>query len=228
MEHKSLAIIPARGGSKGLKKKNLRLLGGKPLIAYAIEVARAGNCFDEIMVSTEDEEIAEAARAYGASVPFLRPNEFAQDKSSLQDVIDDVLERYRADGYVPDVIGTMLPTSPFRSAKMVREMTLACLRTHCRFISTVRRIQQSAIFTRAETEETYAPMGDLNKIMPGAYCRVYGAYQARRLAAHLPSEQLRIYELKHPAEWVDIDTKADLELAERIIEKGLYQFDYEN
>src|SRR5919107_3363259 len=78
---RALAIIPARGGSKSVPRKNLKLLGGKPLIAWTIEAARAASELDRCIVSTDDEEIAEVARAHGADVPFLRPAELAQDST---------------------------------------------------------------------------------------------------------------------------------------------------
>lgn len=76
-----VALIPARGGSKGLPRKNIRLLGGKPLIAYAIEVAQASELIDRVIVSTEDAEIADVAREFGAEVPFTRPAKLADDNS---------------------------------------------------------------------------------------------------------------------------------------------------
>ena len=78
---RALAVIPARGGSKQVPRKNLKLLGGKPLIQWSIEAARAATELDRCIVSTDDEEIAEVARSLGADVPFLRPAEFAQDNT---------------------------------------------------------------------------------------------------------------------------------------------------
>ncbi|MCB0625671.1 MAG: acylneuraminate cytidylyltransferase family protein, partial [Saprospiraceae bacterium] len=76
---KVLGVIPARGGSKGVPKKNVKLLGGKPLIAYSIEAARAAKRLTRVIVSTDDEEIAEVSRRWGADAPFLRPAELATD-----------------------------------------------------------------------------------------------------------------------------------------------------
>ncbi|MEP2791427.1 MAG: pseudaminic acid cytidylyltransferase, partial [Kangiellaceae bacterium] len=82
-----VAIIPARGGSKRIPRKNIKLFHGKPLIAYSIEAAIASNCFDKIIVSTDDEEIASVAKQYGAEVPFVRPNKIADDYATTMDVI---------------------------------------------------------------------------------------------------------------------------------------------
>lgn len=94
----NLAIIPARSGSKGLKNKNIKLLDGKPLLAYTIEAAIDSGVFDEVMVSTDSEEYAKIAIEYGAKVPFLRSQENSKDTSSSWDVVFEVLEFYRHQG----------------------------------------------------------------------------------------------------------------------------------
>jgi len=86
----NLAIIPARGGSKRIPRKNIKDFLGKPIIAYSIEAAFQSKLFDEVMVSTDDQEIAQVALKYGAKVPFLRSNENANDIATLADVIDEV------------------------------------------------------------------------------------------------------------------------------------------
>ena len=84
---KSICFIGARGGSKGVKRKNIRLLDGKPLIAYTIESALDSKCFEHVIVSTDDKEIASIAKKYGAIVPFLRPKKLANDHSGMSDVL---------------------------------------------------------------------------------------------------------------------------------------------
>lgn len=119
---KIVAIIPARGGSKGVPRKNIKELAGKPLIAYTIEEAKKSNYIDRVVVSTEDTEIAEVARQYGAEIPFLRPKELAQDGSSSLSVIlhaIDYLEK--REGYLPSIIVFLQPTSPFRKAEHIDE-----------------------------------------------------------------------------------------------------------
>ena len=95
---KNLAIIPARSGSKGLKDKNIKLLNGKPLMAYTIEAAIQSKMFDEVMVSTDSEEYADIAKKYGAKVPFMRSSELSNDTASSWDLVRDVLHKYKKDG----------------------------------------------------------------------------------------------------------------------------------
>jgi len=107
-----LAIIPARGGSKGVPRKNIAPLGGKPLIAWTIEAALAARCVSRTIVSTDSPEIAEAARAAGADVPFLRPDHLASDTATTLDVIAHA--RQACPGF--DVLLVLQPTSPLRRA----------------------------------------------------------------------------------------------------------------
>ena len=95
---RTLALIPARGGSKGLPHKNVLEVGGKPLIAWSIEAALASAHIDAVVVTTDDEQIAEVARAYGAEVPFLRPAELALDTSPSIDAVLHALDALAADG----------------------------------------------------------------------------------------------------------------------------------
>jgi CMP-N,N'-diacetyllegionaminic acid synthase len=109
---KRLAIIPARGGSKGVPGKNIKALGGKPLIAWTIEAARSSGLFDSILVDTDDQKIADAAEQAGVAVPRLRPAELAKDNTPMLDVIRYVLDSNP--GY--DTIVLLQPTCPFRTA----------------------------------------------------------------------------------------------------------------
>lgn len=109
-----LAIIPARGGSKGVPKKNLRTIAGKPLIAWSIEQARNCKLIDRVIVSTDSKEIATTAEEYGAEVPFLRPTILAQDITPTEPVMLHVLDELNQEGYQPDAIILLQPTSPLR------------------------------------------------------------------------------------------------------------------
>jgi CMP-N-acetylneuraminic acid synthetase len=111
---KILAIIPARGGSKGIPRKNIRPLCGKPLIAWTIEQAIQSKLLNRVIVSTEDEEIAQISRQYGAEVPFLRPVEYAQDHSPSSEAVLHVLDTLEAQGDAYDIIVLLEPTSPLR------------------------------------------------------------------------------------------------------------------
>lgn len=109
---KNLAIIPARGGSKRIPHKNIKPFMGKPIIAYSIEVALTSGLFNEVMVSTDDHEIAEVAKQYGASVPFVRTEKTANDYATLADVIREVLDGYSEQGQQFDNMCCILATSP--------------------------------------------------------------------------------------------------------------------
>jgi len=116
-----IAIIPARSGSKGLKDKNIRLLNGKPLLAYSIEVAVESGLFDTVHVSTDSEEYAKIASAYGADEPFLREKKNAGDASSSWDVVREVLKAYKKIGKEFDLCFLLQPTSPLRTAEDLKE-----------------------------------------------------------------------------------------------------------
>lgn len=116
---KSIAIIPARGGSKRIPRKNIKLFLGKPIISYAIELAISSKLFDEIIVSTDDTEIADIARKYGASVPFMRSKNTSDDYAPLVDVIEEVKEQYKMKSI--DYICCILPTSPLISLDALNE-----------------------------------------------------------------------------------------------------------
>jgi len=110
---KNIAIIPARGGSKRIPGKNIKNFLGKPIIAYSIEAAINSGLFDEIMVSTDDDEIASIARQYGAKVPFLRNPETADDHATITDVLVEVLDQYNNQNIHFDYVCCLLPTAPF-------------------------------------------------------------------------------------------------------------------
>jgi CMP-N,N'-diacetyllegionaminic acid synthase len=116
-----LALIPARGGSKGIPRKNLLRLAGKPLIQYSIEQALASTRITRTIVSTDDEEIAQVAREAGAEVPFMRPAEFAQDRSLDLDVFRHALTTLGAAGYQCDCVVHLRPTGPVRRVVLVDE-----------------------------------------------------------------------------------------------------------
>lgn len=119
MNYQVLTIIPARGGSKGVPKKNIKILAGKPLIAWTIEAVKRAKYAGRIIVSTDNEEIAAIAREYGAEVPFLRPEEISRDLSTDQDFVIYTLDKLQEEGYVPDIVARFSPTTPLRDADTV-------------------------------------------------------------------------------------------------------------
>lgn len=113
-----LAIIPARGGSKGIKNKNIRRFDKLPLVAHTILMARKARCLERIIVSTDSPEISKIAKQYGAEVPFLRPANLARGGSQIADAVQHVVKEVKKlDGYSPDYIMLLQPTSPLRQTK---------------------------------------------------------------------------------------------------------------
>ncbi len=118
---KRLAMITARGGSKRIPRKNIKEFNGKPIMAYSIEAALKSGVFDEVMVSTDDEEIAEIAKKYGASVPFMRSEKTSNDFATTVDVIDEVINEYHNRGTDFDMFACIYPTAPFVTADRLKE-----------------------------------------------------------------------------------------------------------
>ena len=118
---KTLCIIPARGGSKRIPRKNIKPFMGKPIIAYSIDAALGSGIFDEVMVSTDDADFAAVARQYGANVPFMRSAATANDYASTEDVIIEVLDEYKKQGKVFDNLCCLYSTAPFVTAGRLKE-----------------------------------------------------------------------------------------------------------
>lgn len=126
---KNLCVIPARGGSKRIPRKNVKSFLGKPMLAYSIETALATGLFDEIMVSTDDDEIAEVAKQFGAKVPFMRSKETASDFATTADVLKEVIAKYKEEGKIFDNFCCFYATAPLVQSKDV--------------VSAFKRLQQS-------------------------------------------------------------------------------------
>ena len=122
----TLAMITARGGSKRIPRKNIKDFNGKPIMAYSIEAAINSGVFDEVMVSTDDEEIADIARKYGAKVPFMRSEKTSNDFATTVDVIEEVIDTYHEKGQDFEIFTCIYPTAPFitsdRLKKAVEEL----------------------------------------------------------------------------------------------------------
>ncbi|AVD86526.1 MULTISPECIES: pseudaminic acid cytidylyltransferase [Pseudomonas] len=116
-----LAVIPARGGSKRIPRKNIKLFCGKPMIAWSIEAALASGCFDKVIVSTDDQEIAAVAREWGADVPFMRPAELADDFAGTLPVVKQAVEAMSSAGEVADFVCCLYATAPFVTPEALTE-----------------------------------------------------------------------------------------------------------
>lgn len=150
---KFLAIIPARGGSKGLPGKNIKELNGKPLIAYSIEAAINSKVFDRIIVSTDDEKIAEIALKYGAEVPFLRPEELATDTADSMDVLFHTINFLKDKGEEYDYIMKLQPTSPLRTEKEILEATKLLFEKKAESIVSISECEHHPLWTNVLDED---------------------------------------------------------------------------
>jgi len=133
----SIAIITARGGSKRIPKKNIRDFCGKPIIAYSIEAALGAGIFDEVMVSTDSEEIAEIAKRYGASVPFMRSEATSSDYATTRDVLLEVIDEYKKLGKEYDSLCCIYPTAPFLTSEKLKDAMELFEKSDCDSLITV-------------------------------------------------------------------------------------------
>lgn len=226
---KVLAIIPARGDSKGLPGKNIMKLCGTPLIGYSIRVALSARNIDRVIVSTDNEEIAEVARGLGAEVPFLRPRPLAGDKSLISEAVFHVLDTLRDEGYHPDVVVELYPTHPFRTVSLVDALAAKLVEGYSP-VNTVRRIVHDHVsMLQRCSDGTVFPVRGVQALrggddVPGSYFRKYGLFSGRnRTSADNPYFKV----VNDPVSFIDIDTRSDFRLAEQVIGNGLFDFQIE-
>lgn len=129
-----LAVIPARGGSKRIPRKNIKLFAGKPIIAYSIQAALKAECFDRVIVSTDDDEIAEKAKSLGAEVPFKRPNALSDDYCVTADVINHAIEWVSNNDVAPEFVCCIYATAPFVNAEKLHEGYVKLMETNASFV----------------------------------------------------------------------------------------------
>ncbi len=233
-----LALIPARGGSKGIPRKNIRSFAGYPLIAWSIAAAKQSALVTRIIVSTDDEEIAAVAREWGAEVPFLRPAELAQDKTTDLPVFEHALKFLEeVEGYYPGIIVQLRPTSPIRPKGMV-DGAVSILLNH-KDADCVRGVVPAAqnpfkmwrfngedkpLHPLLELDGIPEPYNAPRQILPPVYWQT-GHIDAIRLATITNKKSLTgdvIYPLViDPKYTVDIDTPADWVKYEAVIYGGL-------
>ena len=146
-EKSVLAIIPARGGSKGIKGKNIFSIEGKPLIAYTIEAACASEYIDTVIVSTDNQEIADISKAYGAEVPFLRPAELASDYAKTIDAVLHAVYTLKEMGKEYDYLVLLQPTQPLRSAEDIDHAIILCDKK-MRGVVSISRVKDHPVLMR--------------------------------------------------------------------------------
>lgn len=156
-----IAVIPARGKSKRIPRKNIRSFLGKPIIAWVIQSAIRSNCFDEVVVSTDDHEISEIAKIYGASVPFIRPDHLSDDHTGTSDVIRHAIQWFDANGKVPEYICCMYATAPFIiSSDIIRSLNIL-IENRVDYVFSVSRysypIQRALGFTNDKKVKLFFP-----------------------------------------------------------------------
>jgi N-acylneuraminate cytidylyltransferase len=230
-----LALIPARGGSKSIPGKNIKLLGGHPLIAYSIAAAQAAVSITRVIVSTDDPEIAAVARRYGAEVPFIRPEELAQDDTPDLPVFQHTLTWLEEqEAYRPAIVVQLRPTSPFRRTRHIDQaVERLSARPDADAIRTVcEPFQNPFKMWRFEPDGLMAPLLEIGLPEPynlprQALPRVYwqtGYVDAAWRKTILEKNSMtgdRILPLViDPTEWVDIDSPADWRWAERLLAVG--------
>lgn len=135
-----LAVIPARGGSKGIPRKNIKLLKGKPLIQYSIEAAKQSQLLTTCIVSTEDEEIAKVSKKLGIRVPFMRPRTLSQDDTPTLPVIKHALEYFKGQGESFDVVCILQTTTPFREKNLIDKAIKKLIETDADALISVRTV----------------------------------------------------------------------------------------
>jgi CMP-N,N'-diacetyllegionaminic acid synthase len=163
---KPLVVIPARGGSKGIPRKNIKLLNGKPLIHYSIETAQKIFLDEIICVSTDDQEIKQISELMGIKVPFLRPAEFATDSAGSQEVLMHAISYYEKQGYFADTIILLQPTSPFRTSDQIAE-ALKIYDTNIDMVVSVKETKSNPYFVLFEENKE----GFLNKSKEANFIR---------------------------------------------------------
>jgi CMP-N-acetylneuraminic acid synthetase len=221
-----LAIIPARGGSKGIPHKNIRPLCGKPLIGYSIETALATRTIDRVVVSTDDAEIAAVALEHGAEVPFLRPTDLASDSAEISGCINYTLQTlFDMEGYRSDAHVVLYPTHLFRKVSLVDDLVRVVLDGRYYTATTMREIdlKGDGYYVRGEGGRL-KPLFDHKRFSGGgAYHRAYGSVLVRS-NLFSPTERYA-HVLTDEIEFIDIDEWDDLYLAEEVIARGLYDFE---
>jgi CMP-N-acetylneuraminic acid synthetase len=221
-----LGLIPAKGGSTRLPRKNILPLGGRPLIAWTVEAARESGVIDRLIVSTEDREVADIACDLGVEVPFIRPEELARDPAGVVEVALHALDELERSGDQFDSMIILMPTCPFRNADDIRVAYASFRENHWSFLMSVSRFGHTpfAAMGLGENDKLthYFPdyTGMKSQELPPAY-RPNGAIQILDVEAFQREktyfgEPLFGYEM--PIERsVDIDSEEDLQFAEMTI-----------
>ena len=164
MKNNVLAIIPARSGSKGLKDKNIKILNGKPMIAYTIEAAIKSNVFEDIMISTDSEKYSQIAKKYGATIPFLRDKRLATDESTTIEVVEDVLIKLKENGKEYEKFMILQPTSPLRDEIDIKKAFDLLNKKNANSVVSMCECEHSPLWTKQLNESTLDLDGFLSNV----------------------------------------------------------------
>lgn len=219
---KILGLIPARGGSKGIKEKNIYRICGKPLISYTIEAANASKYLDDVVVTTNDLKIADIARACGASVPFMRPEELARDTSPSIEAVMHAIHTLHDMGKSFDVLLLLQPTSPLRTSVDIDAAVEEFFKMGRRFLASVSPVRDHPLLVR-----TIGADGCLTKMLNQSstcrrqdmppYYRVNGAIyicNTAELSLDTSFNDALVPYVMEKSHAVDIDNMGDISLAE--------------
>lgn len=222
-----LAIIPARGGSKGLPGKNIRHLCGKPLICYAIDTARSLLQDSDICITTDDTSIIDIVKNYGLTVPFVRPAELASDTATTNDVLLHAVNFYKKQGKLYDAIVLLQPTTPLRENKHIKE-AVALFHTDIDMVMGVKASHAATVLCHENTQGfldvTLACNSTRRQDAP-TYYEVNGAIYVINTKSLIEKGMQcfnkRLKYVMPPENSIDIDTLFDFEIAEYVLSKEL-------
>jgi len=240
LDTKVLALIPARGGSKSIPRKNILPFAGYPLIAYSIAAGLAAETVTRVIVSTDDEEIAAVARRYGAETPFLRPAEFALDNTPDLPVFRHALDWLaEQEGYHPEIVVQLRPTSPFRRVWHIDQAVRQLLeRPEADAVRTVcSPFQNPFKMWRIGADGFIQPLMDTSypeaynmprQLLPDVYWQtgyVDATWTDTILLKNSMTGDHILPLVIPPSDWIDLDSPDDWRRAERLLESGETTFD---
>jgi CMP-N-acetylneuraminic acid synthetase len=226
---KTLAIIPARGGSKGIREKNVVGLGGKPLIEHTIRKALQSNLINRVIVSTDSKKIAEVAQSYGAEVPFLRPRKISGDSSPTISTVKHAIQFLKEQSdFVPDIILLLQPTSPFRTVQMIDRSIRILKKSNASSIISVSKIKKhpySSFTLKNKLLQPYRKNFEkfsLRQKIPSLYYptgAIYTFWSENLKQNSIYGTKIKPMLINDERINIDIDTPFDLFMAEMIIKK---------
>ena len=224
-----LALIPARGGSKGIRKKNTVPLCGKPLLFYTVQAARESRYTDAVIVSTDDERIAGIARECGAEIPFVRPKEFAGDESKTIDAVIHAIHALREQRRDYDVLALLQPTSPLRTGRDIDGALEVFVESGRRSVASVNPVSDPPLLIRGindagELRPLLKMDGTVRRQDMERYYRVNGAIYINLICEIDErtsfNDNVRPY-IMDAARSVDIDDRLDLVIAQVVLDANV-------